>query len=230
MTYYELVQEVLRRVNDPLGDTYLDEAKEMMFDGLSSIVRSGDYIPEDCPYLYRTTTLNSSADLSSAWSIITSGSGNELTELGTPVNVMKIIDIVEGDSAYYKVATIGGAEAVASSDDNGTLTYPLKYIKMSRELFNRAMGDASYAPLSNEVFYTIEMKGELVSLIKFIPTDRVADVDYKITYVVTPDPAQYVYGTSASTSTDISEQYSNAFLYKVIDYAVGKIQAQIGGQ
>ena len=221
MTYYELVQEVLRRVNDPLGDTYLDEAKEMMFDGLSSIVRSGDYIPEDCPYLYRTTTLNSSTDLSSAWSIITSGSGNELTEVDAsstalPVNVMKIIDIVEGDSAYYEVATIG--------------TTSLKYIKMSRELFNRAMGYASYAPLSNEVFYTIEMKGELVSLIKFIPTDRVADVDYKITYVVTPDPAQYVYGTSASDSTNISEQYSNAFLYKVIDYAVGKIQAQIGGQ
>ena len=110
--------------------------------------------------------------------------------------------------------------------------------------------DSEYEPLSNEVFYIINETANNYSDvdaispeetlhrfsptgITFHPSSRVTSgvgVYIKINYIRSPHPPAWLYGTSASDSTDVSGYLSLPYIYRVIDYAALKINVEISGE
>tara|TARA_Y100000310_G_C20625356_1_gene785552 strand:- start:598 stop:1251 length:654 start_codon:yes stop_codon:yes gene_type:complete len=217
MTYNEVVSEICTRVNDPDKDTYEDRAKELFFDGISTILRGGEYIIDDCPYLYRVKVIDTASnDVYAQDALVVSGSNSELIEgvgTGGYPNVLKIIDIVEGSSEY--------------TQDTNSLGGGLKYTKISHSEYNKMISEPEYQPFPNEVFYLTDIFGWTVNSISFIPYDRMSGVKYKVSFVMNPDKDEFVY---ENTSTELAERFSNAFIYRVIDYAVGKIKMELEGE
>ena len=223
MTYYEIISEILTRVNDPEGDTYFDRAKQLMFEGINMIASKGDYIEEDIPGMLRNAVVYQN-DASLYWV------PEEDTELGGG-QVLKILDI----NTYFESEDVG---------------YPVyRYKRIDDEYLNKMHLDSEYEPLSNEVFYIINqssdnyedpdglsnadlMGGETTS-IGFYPVSRVLDnigVMISLRFIRSPNPSAWFYGTSASDSTDVSGYLSLPYIYRVIDYAALKINVEISGE
>ena len=47
ITYYDVVQEILKRVNDAEGDVYLDRAKSLVYEGISTLAVSEGVTKDD---------------------------------------------------------------------------------------------------------------------------------------------------------------------------------------
>jgi len=222
MTYYEIVGEILSRVNDPLGDTYLERSKQLMFEGINMLAYGGDYIEEDIPGMLREA-------------IVTQNSPNltwepeEDTELGGG-KVLKILGI----TSTYRADEVG---------------FPVyRYKRIDNEYLNKMHLDSEYEPLSNEVFYIInqssdkytdpsgasaeDLTGTSTVAIGFYPVSRILagdGVTITIKFIRSPKVSAWFYGTSSTDSTDASGYLSLPYIYKIIDYATVKLNQEIAG-
>jgi len=225
MTYYEIISEILTRVNDPEGDTYLDRAKQLMFEGINMIASKGDYIDEDIPGMLRVAMVEQTSP-NLFWA------PEEDTELGGG-QVLKILGI----TASYR------------ADELSNPFPAYRYKRIDDEYLNKMHLDSEYEPLSNEVFYIInqssdnyedpdgssyyDLMGGKVTAIGFYPVSRVLDnigVMISLRFIRSPNPSAWFYGTSASDSTDVSGYLSLPYIYRVIDYAALKINVEISGE
>ena len=190
-TFNQVKSEVLTRVNDPLGDTYSNRAKELIYEGICSLALGG-YSRDGYPLIAKTESYNV-AD--SGHPIQVSGSSSALSS--SPLKIVSIVD-------EQAVAGLYGGQ-----------TY--KFIPIGLDEYNRLFDQNEY-PFSDEIFYYRE--GDYI---KLYPLERAGDVgSILINYVASPDD----YGDSDV----MTDGYSLDFLYKVVDYSVGRIRQEQAGE
>lgn len=190
-TFNQVKSEVLTRVNDPLGDTYSDRAKELIYEGICSIALGG-YSRDGYPLIAKTESYNVAA---SGHPIQVSGFSSALSS--SPLKIVSIVD-------EQAVAGLYGGQ-----------TY--KFIPIGLDEYNRLFDQNEY-PFSDEIFYYRE--GDYI---KLYPLERAGDVgSILINYIGSPDD----YGDSDV----MTDGYSLDFLYKVVDYSVGRIRQEQAGE
>jgi len=190
-TFDQVKSEVLTRVNDPLGDTYSDRAKELIYEGICSLALGG-YSRDGYPLIAKTESYNVAT---SGHPIQISGSSSVLSS-----PVLKIVSIVDEQA-------VSGAA--------GAQTY--KFIPIGLDEYNRLFDQDEY-PFADEIFYYRE--GDYI---KLYPLETAGDVgSILINYIASPDD----YGDSDV----MTYGYSLDFLYKVVDYSVGRIREEQTGE
>ena len=203
LTYYEVVQEILKRVNDANGDIYLDRAKELVFEGISSLALSEGVAIDDIRGILKSEVIDV-VPISPRWKLKLKGSGRILSN-----NPAKIISIVDDLTTIDEVVSIGGITEH-------------RYIELSLAEVNR-LNDPDYSPFNDEIFYY--QRGDYVY---FYPQERMLTQKLVITYVA--EPNTYNYGVDGVGSTSLQDEFSLSFLYKTIDYGVGRIREQQSGE
>lgn len=190
-TFNQVKSEVLTRVNDPLGDTYSDRAKQLIYEGICSIALSG-YSRDGYPLIAKTESYNVATN-------------------GHPIQVSGVDSVLS--SSPLKIVSIVDEQAVA--DQFSYQTY--KFIPIGLEKYNRLFDRDEY-PFEDEIFYYREG-----NYIKLYPVERAGDVgEVLINYIASPND----YG-DLDVMTD---GYSLDFLYKVVDYSVGRIRQEQAGE
>jgi hypothetical protein len=202
ISYYDVVQEILKRVNDANGDVYLDRAKELVYEGISSLASTA---LQDDIFGILKSELVEVATLSNSWKIKIKGSGRELDK--NPANIISVID------------DITNPEEIAV---DGIIDH--KYIKMSLAEINQ-LNDSENAPFNDEIFYY-----QRENYIYFHPKDRMVAQKLVITYIADPDEYSYGVFDDGTGSSSLERDFSLNFLYKIIDYGVGRIREQQGGE
>ena len=190
-TFDQVKSEVLTRINDPLGDTYSDRAKELIYEGICSLGLGG-YSRDGYPLIAKTESYN----------VIVSGHPIQISGASSVLSsqVLKIISIVDEQA-------VSGAA--------GIQTY--KFIPIGLDEYNRLFDQDEY-PFADEIFYYRE--GDFI---KFYPLERTGDVgSILINYIAAPND----YGDSDV----MTDGYSLDFLYKVVDYSVGRIREEQTGE
>ena len=197
------ITEICSRVNDPNQDTYGGRAEDLFHSGISALIGQGEWTVEDIPYLYRSTIINSE-NVNDKNELKIAGTTNEL-DYGK--NIIKIVDII------YGIITLGVPVPV------------IKYMRITHEEFNRLSIDSEYNPQADEIFWLIDMKGSSNQYIKFYTAGgtTMASKFYKVSYVIAPLKSDF------PTTTELSERFSDAFIWKVIDFAEAKIKNEIAG-
>ena len=204
LTYYEVVQEILKRVNDADGDIYLDRAKELVFEGISSLALTEGVAIDDIRGILKSDTVDVST-LSSPYRIRVKGSGRELTN-----NPSKIISITDD---FINVETVTPIIGITEH----------RYIELSLAEVNR-LNDPDYRPFNDEIFYY--NRGDYVY---FYPSEDMNSQKILVTYIT--EPNTYDYGVeNGEGSTSLQDEFSLSFLYKTIDYGVGRIREQQSGE
>ena len=203
LTYYEVVQEILKRVNDADGDIYLDRAKELVFEGISSLALSEGVAIDDIRGILKSEVIDV-LPITPRWKLQVKGSGRLLSN-----NPAKIISIVDDLTTPEEVVLGGITEH--------------RYIELSLVEVNR-LNDPDYSPFNDEIFYY--QRGDYVY---FYPQERMLTQKLVITYVA--EPNTYDYGVeNGEGSTSLQDEFSLSFLYKTIDYGVGRIREQQSGE
>ena len=203
LTYYEVVQEILKRVNDADGDIYLDRAKELVFEGISSLALSEGVAIDDIRGILKSEVIDV-LPITPRWKLQVKGSGRLLSN-----NPAKIISIVDDLTTPEEVVLGGITEH--------------RYIELSLVEVNR-LNDPDYSPFNDEIFYY--QRGDYVY---FYPQERMLSQKLVITYVA--EPNTYDYGVeNGEGSTSLQDEFSLSFLYKTIDYGVGRIREQQSGE
>ena len=202
LTYYEVVQEILKRVNDADGDIYLDRAKELVFEGISSLALSEGVAIDDIRGILKSEVIDV-LPITPRWKLQVKGSGRLLSN-----NPAKIISIVDDLTTPEEVVLGGITEH--------------RYIELSLVEVNR-LNDPDYSPFNDEIFYY--QRGDYVY---FYPQERMLTQKLVITYVA--EPNTYNYGVDGVGSTSLQDEFSLSFLYKTIDYGVGRIREQQSGE
>jgi len=205
ITYYDVVQEILKRVNDADGDVYLDRAKELVYEGISSLAVSEGVSRDDIRGILKSEVIDVT-NISPRWKLQVKGSGSLLS--GGRVldnNPAKIISITDDLTVADEVIQEGITEH--------------RYIELSLDEVNR-LNDPDYRPFNDEIFYY--QRGDYIY---FYPQERMITQKLVITYIAEPD--SYSYGTG---SPALERDFSLNFLYKTIDYGVGRIREQQSGE
>ena len=197
ITYYDVVQEILKRVNDADGDIYLDRAKELVYEGISSLAVSEGVTKDDIVGILKSEVVDVS-NLGGKLQI--KGDDKDLEN-----NPAKIISIVDDLTAPDEVIIGGITEH--------------RYIELSLAEVNR-LNDPDYSPFNDEIFYY--QRGDYIY---FYPQERMISQKLVITYIAEPDSYDYTDGASF-----FEKLYSFNFIYKVIDYGVGRIREQQSGE
>ena len=188
LTFDQVKSEVLTRVNDPLGDTYSDRAKELVYEGICALAL-GDYSRDGYPILAKTETYETEGDNQ----IQINGSSSVLSN-----PVLRIVGVVD-------------EQLISAQFD----TTPYRFIPIDSAKYNR-LHDEDERPFDDEIYYYRE--GDFLYL---YPYGRAAG-NVLISYIASPDD----YGDD-----DImTNGYSLDFLYKVIDYSVGRIREEQAGE
>jgi hypothetical protein len=125
-TFNQVKSEVLTRVNDPLGDTYSDRAKQLIYEGICSIALSG-YSRDGYPLIAKTESYNVATN-------------------GHPIQVSGVDSVLS--SSPLKIVSIVDEQAVA--DQFSYQTY--KFIPIGLEKYNRLFDRDEY-PFEDEIFY-----------------------------------------------------------------------------
>ena len=203
ITYYDVVQEILKRVNDADGDIYLDRAKELVYEGISSLAVSEGVTKDDIVGILKSEVVD------------VSGLGGKLQIKGADKdldnNPAKIISIVDDLTAPDEVIIGGITEH--------------RYIELSLAEVNR-LNDPDYSPFNDEIFYY--QRGDYIY---FYPQERMISQKLVITYIAEPDSYAYYDSTENFFEASFLEKlYSFNFIYKVIDYGVGRIREQQSGE
>ena len=133
LTYYEVVQEILKRVNDADGDIYLDRAKELVFEGISSLALTEGVAIDDIRGILKSEVIDV-LPITPRWKLQLKGSGRILSN-----NPAKIISIVDDLTTIDEVVSIGGITEH-------------RYIELSLAEVNR-LNDPDYSPFNDEIFY-----------------------------------------------------------------------------
>tara|TARA_R110000764_G_scaffold109548_1_gene195792 strand:+ start:1800 stop:2423 length:624 start_codon:yes stop_codon:yes gene_type:complete len=202
ITYYNVVQEILKRVNDADGDIYLDRAKELVYEGISSLAVSEGTSRDDIRGILKSETVDVST-LNPSWKI-------QIKSPNAPSGIEPPDDRVLGYNPA-KIITI-----VNDLTDSET---EYRYIEISLSELNR-LNDEDYSPFDDEIFYY--QRGEFIY---FYPQERMITQKLVITYVA--EPEYYTYDQYMSFLDGL---YSSNFIYKVIDYGVGRIREQQSGE
>jgi hypothetical protein len=202
ITYYNVVQEILKRVNDADGDIYFDRAKELVYEGISSLAVSEGTSRDDIRGILKSETVDVST-LNPSWKI-------QIKSPNAPSGIEPPDDRVLGYNPA-KIITI-----VNDLTDSET---EYRYIEISLSELNR-LNDEDYSPFDDEIFYY--QRGEFIY---FYPQERMITQKLVITYVA--EPEYYTYDQYMSFLDGL---YSSNFIYKVIDYGVGRIREQQSGE
>ena len=210
--YYDAVQEILKRVNDADGDIYIDRAKELVYEGISSLAVSEGVSRDDIRGILKSEVIDVT-NISPRWKLKVKGSGSLLS--GGRVldnNPAKIISITDD----LTVADVIIQEGITEH----------RYIELSLDEVNR-LNDPDYSPFNDEIFYY--QRGDYIY---FYPQERMITQKLVITYIAEPDLYTYssLYGEEGTGSTPLERDFSLNFLYKVIDYGVGRIREQQSGE
>ena len=200
ITYYDVVQEILKRVNDADGDIYLDRAKELVYEGISSLAVSEGVTKDDIVGILKSEVVDVS-ELGGKLQI--KGDDKDLEN-----NPAKIISIVDDLTAPDEVIIGGITEH--------------RYIELSLAEVNR-LNDPDYSPFNDEIFYY--QRGDYIY---FYPQERMVSQKLVITYIAEPD--SYAYTDNLFAASFFEKLYSFNFIYKVIDYGVGRIREQQSGE
>ena len=130
---------------------------------------------------------------------------------GHPIQVSGSSSVLS--SPVLKIVSIVDEQSVAGLI--GVQTY--KFIPIGLDEYNRLFDQDEY-PFADEIFYYRE--GDYI---KLYPLERACDVgSILINYIASPDD----YGDSDV----MTDGYSLDFLYKVVDYSVGKIRQEQAGE
>ena len=196
ITYYDVVQEILKRVNDAEGDVYLDRAKSLVYEGISTLAVSEGVTKDDIVGILKSETV----------------------DVGTfsPNYKMKI----KGDSKdldYNPARIISIVDDFTDADET-----VLNHIELSLSEVNR-LNDPDYSPFNDEIFYY--QRGDFIY---FYPQNRMINQKLIITYIAEPD--DYDYTDNLSDASFFEKLYSFNFIYKIIDYGVGRIKQQQSGE
>ena len=212
--YYDAVQEILKRVNDADGDIYIDRAKELVYEGISSLAVSEGVSRDDIRGILNSEVIDISLpQIINKHKLQIKGSGSLLS--GGRVldnNPAKIISITDDLTFADEVIIDGITEH--------------RYIELSLDEVNR-LNDPDYSPFNDEIFYY--QRGDYIY---FYPQERMITQKLVITYIAEPDLYTYssLYGEEGTGSTPLERDFSLNFLYKVIDYGVGRIREQQSGE
>ena len=203
ITYYDVVQEILKRVNDADGDIYLDRAKELVYEGISSLAVSEGVSRDDIRGILKSDVIDVADKISGSpeWRIKVKGSGRDLIE-DNPAKIISIVDDITDPQTQNR------------------------YIEISLSELNR-LNDADYQPFNDEIFYY--QRGDYIY---FHPQDGMITQKFVITYIAEPDSYSYdpySYGDGTG-SPALERDFSLNFLYKTIDYGVGRIREQQSGE
>ena len=193
ITYFDVVQEILKRVNDADGDVYLDRAKTLVYEGISSLAISEGVTKDDIVGILKSETVDVSEIPSPKYKLQIKGADKNIE-----YNPAKIISIV---------------------DDITDPQTQNRYIEISLSELNR-LNDADYQPFNDEIFYY--QRGDFIY---FHPQDGMITQKFVITYIA--EPEDYTYDQYMSFLDGL---YSSNFIYKVIDYGVGRIREQQSGE
>jgi hypothetical protein len=237
MTIDDALKQILTRVNDPLGDSYWLRAYQLFFEGINTLVQSGEYQTEDIPSMIKITPIETSAlglDNTLYWS-----SPNMVENDLFGGYVMKIIDIR------------------STVLDSGAQNTGWRFKEINNEYYQLLKFDDEYKPLKNEAFYMLEGKtqgthyaGESTRaadesdpsmpaveyehkiVIKFFTVTPLILLDeIEVKYIASPIPSKFVVSAPAQPNavvhpTRIDQMFSLPFIYRVIDFAVQKLSME----
>jgi|TARA_Y100000310_G_scaffold292562_1_gene321396 hypothetical protein len=232
MTIDDALKQILTRVNDPFGDTYWLRAYQLFFEGINTLVQTGEYQAEEIPSMIKITPVETTSlggDDTLYWSSPNAGANDLFGGF-----VIKIIDIRES-VPYSNAQNIGW-----------------RFKEINNEYYQLLKFDDEYKPLKNEAFYMIEGKtkgthfaGEPPSedifpgvedehkiTIKFFsvtPLTSLSEIEVK--YIASPIPNKFKVSapaspTSITNPTRIDQMFSLPFIYRVIDFAVQKLSME----
>ena len=219
-TYTDVYQEMLTRVNDPDGDTYTDRAKELVYEGIVSLAVSGQFEADQIPSLVTTKTFQAS-DLTNS-RLKVSGESTDFHNY----NIIKIIGITDDIiNQWSNSATMTGM-SYFSADNDGVPFHNQetqevmrqKYIPISLSEVNR-LNDPEEQPFYDEIYYYRRN-----DYLYFFPLPNMTSIGQFFVIHYLKAPSNY-------ELTDVmTERFSLDFLYKVIDYGVGRIREEQAGQ
>ena len=218
-TYTDVYQEMLTRVNDPDGDTYTDRAKELVYEGIVSLAVSGQFEASQIPSL--VTTKEFSAIQVSGARLKVSGEDNAIGE-----NIIKIIGITDELGQPWNLTSSMTGMSYFSADNDGVPFHNQetqevmrqKYIPISLSEVNR-LNDPEEQPFYDEIYYY-----RRDDYLYFFPTPNVQSIGQRIIIHYLKAPSNY------ELADVMTERFSLDFLYKVIDYGVGRILEEEAGQ
>ena len=237
MTIDDALKQILTRVNDPFGDSYWLRAYQLFFEGINTLVQSGEYQTEDIPSMIKITPIKTSdlgLDNTLYWS-----SPNMVENDLFGGYVMKIIDIR------------------STVLDSGAQNTGWRFKEINNEYYQLLKFDDEYKPLKNEAFYMLEGKtqgthyaGESTRtadesdpsmpaveyehkiVIKFFTVTPLILLDeIEVKYIASPIPSKFVVSVpthpdGATHPTRIDQMFSLPFIYRVIDFAVQKLSME----
>ena len=225
-TYTDVYQEMLTRVNDPDGDTYEDRAKELVYEGIVSLAVSGQFEADQIPSLVTTKLFTGSGLTNSRLKV--SGEDNDFYNY----NVIKIIGITDdiidqwsntstmtGMSYFsYDHAISADEDAIPFYNQEQQIVIRQKYIPISLSEVNR-LNDPEEQPFYDEIYYYRRN-----DYLYFFPLPNMTSIGQFFVIHYLKAPSNY-------ELTDVmTERFSLDFLYKVIDYGVGRIREEQAGQ
>jgi len=238
MTIDDALKQILTRVNDPFGDTYWLRAYQLFFEGVNTLVQTGEYNTEDIPSMIKITPVRTSS-------------------LGlTDTLYWSSPDIAENDLFGGFVMKIIDIRATVT--DRGASNPGWRFKEINNEYYQLLKFDDEYKPLKNEAFYMIEGKtqgthyaGETTRLgadpsdpsmpsveyehkivIKFFTVTPLILLDeIEVKYIASPIPSKFkasspVHLESVVYPTRIDQMFSLPFIYRVIDFAVQKLSME----
>ncbi len=209
MTYDEIKREIGKRLGDPDLTKYRGLIGNYFLQGVCDLALSGEFMKVEMPYLYRSKGFHSSGVedpvTASPYQLRLTGPDKEVDE-----NVLKIISIVQGFQYQESVDY-------------------LKYIEITDDEYNRMAVDSEMQPLANEVFWFQDIVSDTEAYIRFYPHIRMEETDryYFLNFLVSPDKNDF---NLENDTRDLSERFSNNFIYKLIDYVVARIKGKIEEQ
>jgi hypothetical protein len=232
-TYANVYNEMLARVNDPDGDTYTERAKELVYEGISSLAVSGKVEADQISSLVVAKRIDHTADeevehlpwfpsnMQDSWRLKVSGTAHDL---GTD-NLIKVIGITD-DHIYHgdtRESDMQGMnhfardnDGVQSHNQDTQQVKRQKYIPISLSEVNR-LNDPEEQPFFDEIYYYRRN-----DYIYFFPWRNFVNMAFVIHYLKSPP--------TFIDDDNMIEKFSLDFLYKVIDYGVGRIREEQAGQ
>ena len=219
-TYTDVYEEMLTRVNDPYGDTYADRAKELVYEGIVSLAVSGQFEADQIPSLVTTQVFTGSGLSNSRLKV--SGEDNDFYNN----NVIKIIGITDDIIDQWSNSSTMTGMSYFSADNDGVPFHNQipqevirqKYIPISLSEVNR-LNDPEEQPFYDEIYYY-----RRDDYLYFFPTPNIQSVGQSIIIHYLKAPYNY------ELADVMTERFSLDFLYKVIDYGVGRIREEQAGQ
>ena len=207
-TFADLYNEILVRVNDPDGDTYTDRAKELVYEGISAMAISGNFDADNMPALVKSKQINASG-LSTPYKLKVSGDN---TDLDNDI-LLKIVGITD-DTTHINTSTQLGQVYVDPETPQNVSRQ--KYIPISLAEVNR-LNVAEEQPFYDEIYFY--RRGDNIF---FHPSNNMSTQIFVVHYIKAPH--------NLVTDDVMTEMFSLDFLYKVIDYGVGRIREEQAGQ